>query len=175
MILETKNLRIRDVVPSDEKAFVEMALDGSLNEIGFDKDCSSWMKDWILEAQRLAQKDNPQIDFLAYVIEDKRAGVPIGSVGCSYYEDLKKIGIVYFIGAKYRNKGYASEATCAYIDYFFEHYDETEIILTTREKNTFSQKVAEKSGFVLTTKKMYKDLYDTDEELYRFYSVKRKR
>ena len=32
----------------------------------------------------------------------------------SYYEDLQKIGITYFIGAQYRNNGYAAEAAKAY-------------------------------------------------------------
>ena len=69
------------------------------------------------------------------MIEDKRTGSPVGSVGCSYYEDLGKVGITYFIGADFRNNGYASEAVKAYVCYFFEHYDENEMIATIREDN----------------------------------------
>ena len=43
--------------------------------------------------------------------------------GCSYYEDEKQVGLVYFIGAEYRGKGYASEAARAYAKYFLEHYE----------------------------------------------------
>lgn len=127
-----------------------MASDGSLNDIGFDKNCGSWMKDWILEAQSLEQKDNPQTDYLAYVIEDRKTGVPIGSVGWSYYADMGKVGITYFVGAEYRNKGYASEAVKAYVRYFFEHYDQIEMIATIREDNISSWMAIEKAGFVLT-------------------------
>lgn len=174
MVIQTNRLKIRSIVLADEIPFIEMASDGSLNDVGFDKNCSSWMKDWILEAQSLEQKDKPRTDYLAYTIEDKKNGIPIGVVGCSYYTDMEKVGITYFIGAEYRNKGYASEAVKAYMQYFFEHYNEMEMIATIREDNIPSWKVIEKIGFVLTGKQMYKDINDINEELYRFYSVQRK-
>lgn len=174
MVIETERLKIRDIALSDEKIFVEMASDGSLNDVGFDRNCSSWMKGWIIEAQNLAQKDDPRKDYLAYVIEDRRTGSLIGAVGCSFYVDIGKVGITYFVGAKFRDKGYALEAVKAYICYYFEHYDENEIIATIRENNIPSWKVIEKAGFVLTEKRMYKDINDASEELYRFYSIQRK-
>ena len=174
MVIETERLKIRDVALSDEKTFIEMASDGSLNDVGFDKNCSSWMSGWIIEAQNLAQKDDPRTDYLAYVIEDRRTGTIIGSVGCSFYGDMGKVGITYFVGADFRDKGIASEAANAYVRYYFEHYDENEIIATIREDNIPSWKVIEKAGFVLTEKRMYKDINDTNEELYRFYSVQRR-
>lgn len=64
MVIETERLKIRDVALSDEKTFIEMASDGSLNDVGFGRECSSWMKGWIIEAQNLAQKDDPRTDFL---------------------------------------------------------------------------------------------------------------
>ena len=127
VVIETDRLIIRDVTMPDGEAFIHMASDGSLNDVGFDKDCSSWMHDWIIEAQNLVREDNPRKNYLAYVIEDKRTGSPVGAVGCSYYEDFGKVGITYFIGADFRNNGYAVEAIKAYIRYFFEHYDENEI------------------------------------------------
>ncbi len=103
------------------------------------------MGDWITEAQNLARDDNPRKMYLAYVIEDKGTGSPVGSVGCSYYEDLRKVGVTYFVRAYFRNNGYASEAIKAYVCYFFEHYDENEIIATIREENLPSWKAIEKS------------------------------
>lgn len=52
MVIETERLKIRDVALSDEKTFIEMASDGSLNDVGFDRICSSWMKDSILLKER---------------------------------------------------------------------------------------------------------------------------
>lgn len=169
MIIETKRLLIRDIKTDDEMSFVEMAKDGTLNDIGFDKDCSSWMAQWITEAQELAIKNNPNLEYLAYAVTLKNENTVVGSVGCSYYEDLQKIGITYFIGAEYRNKGYAVEAVKAYIEYFFNHYNVPTLIATIREENIPSWKAAEKAGFKLTEKKMYKDLNDEKEEMYYFY------
>ena len=107
---------------------------------------------------------------MAYVITLKDKEV-IGSVGCSYYEDLKEVGITYFIGAQYRNVGYATEAVQAYIEYFFNSYDVQRMIATVRAENVSSCKVVEKVGFLLTEKKMYKDINDSEEELTHFYVI----
>lgn len=93
----------------------------------------------------------------------------IGSVGCSYYEDFRETGITYFIGAQYRNNGYAVEAVKVYIDYYFNHYNAKRMIATVRDENLPSWKVIEKVGFILREKRMYKDLNDHEEKLYRFY------
>ena len=50
MLIETERLIIRDLKSEDGKVLVEMALDGSLNDIGFDENCGIWMKAWITEA-----------------------------------------------------------------------------------------------------------------------------
>lgn len=76
------------------------------------------MADWITEAKQFATRNNPCKDYLAYVITLKNENKVIGSVGCSYYEDLKEVGITYFIGAQYRNHGYAVEAVQTYTKYF---------------------------------------------------------
>ena len=52
--VETQRLLIRDVAAEDKMPFVEMAADGSLKDMGFDKNCSSWMSEWIDEAKEVA-------------------------------------------------------------------------------------------------------------------------
>lgn len=173
MRIETRRLCIRDVEKDDEIPFVEMAKDGSLCDCGFDKDCSKWMASWITEAKALADADNPDSEYLAYTITLKNEGTVVGSVGCSYYEDLQEIGITYFIGNQYRNNGYAIEAVKAYVGYFFNRYNVPKMIATIREENISSWKVIEKAGFTLNEKKMYKDINDVKEELYRFYEIDR--
>lgn len=173
MISETARLIIRDVEFSDGKPFAEMASDGSLTDIGFGAGCGEWMNDFIKEAKKLSKNDNPKADYLAYTVLEKETGLVIGSVGCSFYEDLDKTGITYFIGAEFRGKGYATEAVSAYIRHYFTHYNEDEIIATIRDENLSSKKVAEKAGFVLKDKRMYKDINDSEEKLYCFYSLER--
>ena len=173
MRIETERLFIRDVEKDDEIPFIEMAQDGSLCDCGFDKDCNKWMAGWIAEAKALADADNPNLEYLAYTITLKNEGTVVGSVGCSYYEDLQEIGITYFIGNQYRNHGYAVEAVKAYVEYFFNRYNVPKMIATIREENISSWKVIEKAGFTLNEKKMYKDINDVKEELYRFYEIDR--
>lgn len=172
MIIETERSLIRTLKPEDEGPFIKMALDGSLNDVGFGNGCSGWMANWIIEAKKLTDIDNPILEYLAYAIELKEKGCVIGSVGCSYYNDLQEIGITYFIGAKYRHNGYAVEAVKAYAKYFMEHYNINKLIATVREENISSCKVVEKADFEMIQKKIYKDLNDEKAEVYHFYEIK---
>ena len=172
MNIETERLIIRSIQNGDEKALVKMAADGSFSELGFDEDCAQWIDEWIDEAISLSNKDNPRLDYICSIVCLKSNGNVIGTVGNTYYEDTQKIGICYGIGTEYRNQGYASEAVKAYLGYFFNHYGEEEIIATISADNTSSCKTAEKAGFKLLETRMYKDIYDTEERLYSFYSAK---
>lgn len=141
MFIETERLIIRSIEPMDEQAYIDMASDGSLQDIFGDcSDCREWMGTWIQEARALDRQNNPAREYLAYTVTDKQRGIPLGSVGCSYYEDLKQVGIVYFIGSAFRGQGYAAEAATAYAQYFFTHYDIHKLIATVRENNAAFQK-----------------------------------
>ena len=50
MNIETERVVIRSIRRGDEKAYAEMAKDGSLIDIGFDENFSDWAEDWINEA-----------------------------------------------------------------------------------------------------------------------------
>lgn len=169
MLIETQRLVIRDLKSEDTAVFAEMAADGSLSDCGFDRDCGSWIAKWAEEAKNFAIRNDPGMDYLAYTVTLKDSDVVIGSVGCSYYEDLQKTGITFFIGARYRNNGYAAEAASAYADYFFEHYKIRSLIATVRADNVSSWKAIEKAGFKLTEKRMYQDMGVDMEKLYHFY------
>ena len=131
------------------------------------------MAEWVAEAKELTLRDNPLMDYLAYTVTLKDSGIVAGSVGCSYSDDLQETGITYFMGAQYRNNGYAAEAVKAYIEFFFSNYDVHRMIATVRDENISSWKVVEKANFILTVKKRYKDINDDKEELYRFYEITR--
>ena len=174
MRIETERLILRSIQVGDEKALADMAKDGSFSELGFDAVCSEWIDEWIKEALKLSEADDPRADYICNVICLKEDGRVIGSLGSTYYDDLNKIGICYGIGAEYRRRGYASEALQAYLEYFFEHYEEDELIATILDDYVASWKTIERAGFTLSDTRMYKDKYDAAERLYCFYSVKRK-
>ena len=68
MLIETQRLVIRDLQTEDVVPFAEMAADGSLNDIGFDEGCGSWMAEWVSEAKEFTLRDNPLMDYLAYTV-----------------------------------------------------------------------------------------------------------
>lgn len=176
MRIETERLIIRSLTLEDEQAFIEMASDGSLDEIYGDcSECDKWMGQWVRDSMRLEIENDPNHEYLAYVIEEKNSGQAIGSVGTSFYEDMQKVGITYFIGSGFRGYGYASEAVCAYVKYFFEHYNADILVATVDVKNEASCKTLERAGFVLTDTGMYQDMYDETEELRNFYEFRRDR
>ena len=175
MRLETERLIIRSIQKGDGIILADMAKDGSFSELGFDAECSQWIDEWTDEAINLSVADNPRADYLCGIIclkDDERV---IGTVGNTYFEDTQKIGICYGIGAEYRQQGYATEAVRAYLEFFFEHYGEDEIIANISDDNTASCKTAERSGFTLEDTRMYQDIYDTEERLYRFYTAKHRK
>lgn len=172
MFLETKRLIIRSLHTSDENAFIEMASDGSLAEIYGDcSECHKWMGEFINDAIKLEAEDNPYNEYLAFAIENKTNHTVIGSVGSSYYEDFKEVGVTYFIGANYRGNGYAAEALRCFADYMFTRYNLQKLIATAIVKNIASCKTLEKTGFSVVETKMYQDLYDEKEVLSNIYEL----
>ena len=174
MFLETKRLIIRSLHTSDEKAFIEMASDGSLTEIFGDcSECHKWMGEFISEAINLETEDNPYNQYMAFAIEDKTSHMVIGSVGSSYYEDLTEVGVTYFIGANYRGNGYAAEALQGLVEYLFARYDLKKLVATARVENIASCRTLERTGFSVVETKMYQDLYDESEEMSNIYELVR--
>lgn len=174
MKIITERLMIRSLKPEDKPAFVEMASDGSLHEIFGDcQECGKWMGGWIREAIQLEQENDPKKDYLAYAVVNKIDGVVIGSVGCSYYQDLGETGLTYFIGSAYRGRGFASEAAKSYTGYFLKSYDADRMIATAKADNPASCKVLERAGFRLLETRQYQDINDDAPQDYHFYEIKR--
>lgn len=64
MWLETNRLIIRSIQRGDEIIFSGMSQDGSLSQVGFDANCSEWINDWIEEALKLTNNDNPRENYI---------------------------------------------------------------------------------------------------------------
>lgn len=174
MEIITERLIIRCLKPEDKSAFIEMASDGSLHEIFGDcRECGKWMGGWIQEAIQFEQENNPKKDYLAYAVVNKKDGIVIGSVGCSYYQDLGETGLTYFIGSAYRRQGFASEAAKAYTDYFLKNYNIDRITATAKADNPASCKTLERVGFRLLETRQYQDINDDAPHEYCFYEMKK--
>ena len=170
MYLATDRLIIKSIQPSDEAIFIEMASDGSLTEIFGDcNECHKWMGEFISDAIRLEQENNPFHEYMAFVIKNKESHEVLGSVGSSFYEDFDEVGVTYFIGAKYRGHGYAAEALCALVEYLYANYEIEKLVATASVHNIASCRTLEKAGFVVTETKMYQDMYDECEGMSNIY------
>lgn len=49
------------------------------------------------------------------ILRDRRTGSLIGAVGSSFYVDMGKVGITYFIGAEFRDKGYSRPSISSFM------------------------------------------------------------
>lgn len=170
--IETQRLIIRSLKREDEQSFIRMASDGSLWEIFGDcSECDRWMGKWIGEAMQLDLENNPTGAYLAYAIECRKDHKVAGSVGCSWYEDLQRVGITYFMDAGYRGHGYMTEAVKGYTQYFFRNYAVSSLFATARTENAASCRVLEKAGFCLFKTGMYQDMFDKTPQMSRFYEL----
>ena len=60
MRIDTERLTIREFKPEDEAALIEMASDGSLNDVFGDcTNCAGWMGRWLCEARALTDAELP--------------------------------------------------------------------------------------------------------------------
>ncbi len=174
MYLETERLIIRSIRPEDEQAFIEMASDGSLTAIYGDcSECHKWMGEFINDAMQLEKENNPYKEYLAYTVAEKGSRKAVGSVGCSYYEDMKEIGITYFIGAGFRGNGYGAEAVQTFVKNFFLMYEAERLIAVTDTENKASCRTLEKAGFTLLETRLYQDMYDEKERMSSIYEIVR--
>lgn len=98
-------------------------------------------KQWI----KIANMDNPITNF-AIEYNEKA----IGGIGIIIQSDIfiKNAEIGYWIGEKYWNKGIASIALKAMVEYSFNHFDIIRLYAHVFETNYASIKVLKKCGFI---------------------------
>jgi RimJ/RimL family protein N-acetyltransferase len=82
---------------------------------------------------------------LAMVVDGKA----VGSIGITLHTDVERISaeMGYFIGEKYWNKGFVTEAVKQMLAYSFSHFPLRKIYATPFDFNIASHKVLEKAGF----------------------------
>ncbi len=102
-------------------------------------------KQWI----EIVNRDNPLRNFaIVYKAE------AVGGIGINILTDVfrKNAEIGYWIGEKYWNKGIASKALKAMVDYTFEKFDVVRIFAHVFENNESSIRILEKCGFLKEAK-----------------------
>ena len=145
-MLETKRLFLRPLTSNDIKPLSLILSDPevmfySLNGV-MDEIATSNFVQW-------CQKSYEEYDFGPWAIIDKNNNKLLGFSGLNKetYNDKLVVNLGYRLGREHWNKGYATEAVCAVIEYAFTNLNISEIIAIVEPENTGSISVIEKLGF----------------------------
>ena len=157
MIAETERLLIRESVIEDLESFrlfyEEERENPDIEPLGTE------------EEQALAEYiryQYPFWDFGLWSVEKKDTTEVIGRMGLEVYED--KVELSYLIGRAFRQKGYASEAAKAILQYAREKLELKEVFLRTSKDNMISRNLAESLGFQKVGK-AYQKILDSDKTM----------
>lgn len=100
---------------------------------------------WLLEGYNVGFDGDSGYSFNIIL---KETGMQVGWVGLGkLVTDSKKTEIFYLTGIKYQNKGYATEASKAMLEYGFNTMDLNEIIGVCMKENIASKRVMGNIGF----------------------------
>lgn len=148
-VLETKRLALRAARLEDAKVVAALANDRRIAE----NTARIPYPYKLADAEQFIAGANKKGE-AAYLIT-LRDGTIIGACGLMFhYDDTPEIG--YWLGVPYWNKGYATEALHALIDYAFTDLTHDAVQAGARVTNPASRRVLEKCGFQWTGVGLYR-------------------
>jgi RimJ/RimL family protein N-acetyltransferase len=139
-VLETERLLLRRPTLADVKAIARLANDRRIAE-NTRRLPHPYSQDHAVTFVRAMATDRRD---LAFLIEQNFA--PIGMVGINW-RDTETPELCYWLGVDYWGQGFATEATRAAIDFFFEEHDFEQLFAGARVSNPASRNILEKCGF----------------------------
>lgn len=169
--IETERLVIREFFNSDAK---------TINKIENQPHILKWMPDfestisetisWIDWRMGQYSKYNRENPTVILGITLKKTNQLIGFIGIDSKEEVNnETEIAYFIDIKHLNRGYATEASRAIINWIFKNSDIEFLIAIIQIGNQASQRVIEKVGFEkLDTKTLFVLEEKEDREFYYY-------
>jgi RimJ/RimL family protein N-acetyltransferase len=148
-VLETKRLALRAARLEDAKAVAALANDRRIAE----NTARIPYPYKLADAEQFIAGANKKGE-AAYLVT-LRDGTIVGACGLMFhYDDTPEIG--YWLGVPYWNKGYATEALHALIDYTFTDLAHDAVQAGARVTNPASRRVLEKCGFQWTGVGLYR-------------------
>ncbi len=154
-IAETKRLLIREMTLAD--------LD-DINALYQESEFTGFLQPSGLDRQEEEEKIRAYITYMyglyqfgMWVVIEKESGNLIGRVGFGIadYLDFSEIDMGYLIGAQYRRKGYAEEASRAALDYAGRILEFPQVSAYIDSENLISLHLIEKLGFCRKKEFMY--------------------
>lgn len=162
--LETARLHIREFKPSDLKTYHRLKEEDWLEEEREPIESTHEWLEWTVRNYRALEKLH-QPPYGDYVIMLKEPSIFLGAIGlvpCQIpwntmldkeppldWIASPEYGLFYMIFAEHQNKGYATEAAQAVIDFVFGNMHATRVVATTEYDNEASKSVMTKLGMRL--------------------------
>jgi ribosomal-protein-alanine N-acetyltransferase len=141
-ILETARLKLREIELTDFDFIADL--------LGNSEVMRYWPK-WFSreEAQQWIAKQRDRYDkdgFGYWLAIEKKTEKPVGQAGLMKFkiDGSREIGLGYIIHRPFWQKGFATEAASACIQYAFQKLDEPRVIALIRPENESSKNVAQK-------------------------------
>jgi [ribosomal protein S5]-alanine N-acetyltransferase len=144
--IETQRLVLRKLVPVDEEALAAVLSDAAAMRWYPAPLTREQVRDWI---QRQRER-YPNGSGLMGVVE-KQTGRLIGDCGTVWQEvdGRPELEVGYHVNRAHWNRGFATEAAKATIEYAFNRPGVDHVISLIRPENVQSRRVAEKNGLML--------------------------
>ncbi|UJH67798.1 GNAT family N-acetyltransferase [Allomuricauda sp. SCSIO 65647] len=153
--LETKRLRLMPYILEDAKEFQLLNNDAFIRKYLWDnKIIDAMTADQIMEQNIRHFEENR---FGLWKICLKERETTIGYVGLWYFFNELQPQLIYALLKHHTEKGYATEASSAIVDYAFDELRLDYIIAATDEPHLASQKVAQRLGMSIVEKRVKDD------------------
>lgn len=162
MRLETERLLLRESVIEDAQALFEMNSEPEVMKYTGDEIFHSVAEVKVLIAN---YPDYKKYGYGRWTTIEKATGEIMGFCGLKYLEDINEVDLGYRWKQKYWNKGYATEAGLACLQYGFDELKLKQIVAQVMKENGASIRVLEKVGMTY-----WKEL-NTEENPGLFYRI----
>jgi ribosomal-protein-alanine N-acetyltransferase len=146
MLIETDRLLLRPLTPTDEPALAAVLSDAETMRWYPRPYTADEVRQWI-ERQMGRYQDGSGL----LGIVEKQMDRLIGDCGPTWQEieGTAELEIGYHVNRERWNRGFATEAARAVMDYAFRRFDVDHVISLIRPENTASRRVAEKNGLTM--------------------------
>lgn len=136
----TPRLTLRPWVEGDAEALIGLITPGLARGV------SSIGNDWTLEDAKASIAARQWRGYTGFILAIEHECALIGGIGCGG----APLSIMYYLGERYWNRGFASEAVSAFLPELFQRFPITKLVADHFDDNPASGRVLAKHGFHIT-------------------------
>ncbi len=162
LILETERLILREMLPSDAEAMFK--LDSNPNVVKYLGNKPFTSIEQSINLIHFVRKQYVDNGIGRFSVVLKENNEMIGWAGIKFVTDVENnqtnfYDLGYRLHEEHWGKGYASEATKAWLDYFFQTMKKPVLVANVNVNNDGSNKIVKKFGFQFIETFYYEDIH----------------